>query len=243
MLYFAQYIVTWVDEDARSARCSQQLDDEAEGRGGRGGKALAELEDIAARDIDRQHGRARTRALEQLKAEREEQRTDRTTELVERSRAAEAAMPQLGSKAAAATRSSSATRSSCSAGDKADKAAADRLKKSASAEIERVNTGIQEQEAAEEASVAPADRRPEAPDATPQLEAERERLRTRPRASRRRSASAKDEITKLAARDDAPRSHRPRRLDFRELDRKYGAGIRGGPACSGPAWAPRPSAS
>ena len=34
VLYFAQYIVTDVDEDARAARCSQQLEEEAEGRGG-----------------------------------------------------------------------------------------------------------------------------------------------------------------------------------------------------------------
>ena len=46
VLYFALYIVTWVDEDAR-ARLLQQLEEEAEGRGGRGGKALADLEDTA----------------------------------------------------------------------------------------------------------------------------------------------------------------------------------------------------
>ena len=40
------YLVTWVDEDAR-ARLLQQLDEEAEGRG-KGGKALADLEDHAA---------------------------------------------------------------------------------------------------------------------------------------------------------------------------------------------------
>src|SRR6187455_2116233 len=44
ILYFALYIVTHVDEDAR-ARLLAQLEEEAEGRGGRGGKALADLED------------------------------------------------------------------------------------------------------------------------------------------------------------------------------------------------------
>ena len=38
ILYFALYIVTWVDEDARQ-RLLQQLDEEAEGRGGRAGVA------------------------------------------------------------------------------------------------------------------------------------------------------------------------------------------------------------
>ena len=44
VLYFAKYIVTWVDEEARG-RLLAQLEAEAEGRGGRGGAALAELED------------------------------------------------------------------------------------------------------------------------------------------------------------------------------------------------------
>jgi DNA-directed RNA polymerase subunit beta' len=44
ILYFALYIVTWVDEDARK-RALQQLEEEAEGRGGRAGRALVELED------------------------------------------------------------------------------------------------------------------------------------------------------------------------------------------------------
>ena len=50
VLYFAQYIVTWVDEDAR-ARLLQQLEEEAEGRGGKGGKALADLEDQLRADM------------------------------------------------------------------------------------------------------------------------------------------------------------------------------------------------
>ena len=44
ILYFALYIVTRVDEDARQ-RMLRQLEEEAEGRGGKGGRALAELED------------------------------------------------------------------------------------------------------------------------------------------------------------------------------------------------------
>ena len=44
ILYFALYIVTHVDEEARK-RALAALEDEAEGRGGKGGKALGELED------------------------------------------------------------------------------------------------------------------------------------------------------------------------------------------------------
>ena len=49
----------------------------------------------------------------------------------------------------------------------------------------------------------------------------------RPKVSRRRSASAKDEITRLQAGDLLSETS----LDgwnFRDLDRKYGSGIRGG---------------
>jgi DNA-directed RNA polymerase subunit beta' len=44
ILYFALYIVTHIDEDARK-RALAALEDEAEGRGGKGGKALGDLED------------------------------------------------------------------------------------------------------------------------------------------------------------------------------------------------------
>ena len=53
ILYFALYIVTHVDEDARVAPC-QQLEEEAEGRGGKAGKQLAELEDELRADFNRQ---------------------------------------------------------------------------------------------------------------------------------------------------------------------------------------------
>ena len=80
ILYFALYIVTWVDEDAR-ARLLQQLDEEAEGRGGRGGKALADLEDSLRADLHRQQDELNA-GLKQLKAEREEERAQRTADLV-----------------------------------------------------------------------------------------------------------------------------------------------------------------
>ena len=52
ILYFALYIVTHVDEDARK-RALPQLEDEAEGRGGKAGKQLAELEDELRADLNR----------------------------------------------------------------------------------------------------------------------------------------------------------------------------------------------
>ena len=57
ILYFALYIVSHVDEEAR-ARALRQLDEEAEGRGGKGGRALAEREDELRADVPPREGRA-----------------------------------------------------------------------------------------------------------------------------------------------------------------------------------------
>ena len=76
ILYFALYIVTWVDEDAR-ARLLAQLDDESEGRGGRAGKDLSDLEDQLRADLNRTTDEGNA-ALAQFKSDREEERTTRT---------------------------------------------------------------------------------------------------------------------------------------------------------------------
>ena len=80
ILYFALYITTWVDEDAR-ARLLQQLDEEAEGRGGRAGSGLSELEDKLRADLNRDTDELND-TLKAFKAEREEERSGRTAELV-----------------------------------------------------------------------------------------------------------------------------------------------------------------
>src|SRR4026208_282246 len=50
--YFALSIVTHVDDEARK-RALAQLDEEAEGRGGQGGKSLAEMEDGLRAEFNR----------------------------------------------------------------------------------------------------------------------------------------------------------------------------------------------
>src|SRR5687768_7930253 len=176
ILYFALYIVTWVDEDAR-ARMLQQLDEEAEGRGGRGGKALSELEDQLRSDFNRASDELRD-GLARFKSEREEERAQRTADLVEAQQATEAAIKALGKDEAAEPAVFDPTGEVIvAAGDASDKSAQSRLKKAATDEIERVNTEIQEREALEEESV-----RRQIEDLRLQLdaslEAERERLRT-----------------------------------------------------------------
>ena len=96
VLYFAKYIVTWVDEDAR-AKLLQQLDDEAAGRGGRGGQALAELEDRLSADINKLSDELNAE-LERFKKEREQERETRTAQLVEAQQATEARLKALGSQ-------------------------------------------------------------------------------------------------------------------------------------------------
>src|SRR3989442_4709290 len=80
ILYFALYIVTHVDEDARK-RALQQLEDEAEGRGGKAGKALNELEDELRADAHRTRDEL-TASLASTKADLESQRTARTEDVV-----------------------------------------------------------------------------------------------------------------------------------------------------------------
>ena len=101
VLYFALYIVTWVDEDARG-RLLQQLEEEAEGRGGRSGKALADLEDTLRSDLHRRSDELND-GFRRFKAESEERRSARTSQLVEEQQAAEAAITALGSGAATET--------------------------------------------------------------------------------------------------------------------------------------------
>src|SRR5687767_1471380 len=146
ILYFALYITTWVDEDARQ-RLLQQLDEEAEGRGGQGGKQLTEMEDSLRADLHRTTDELNT-SLKAFKAEREEERSALTTTLVEAQQAADEQMKALAKAAAEEPIVFVPTGEVIvGAGDKADKAAFTRLNKAAAAEIERINQEIQQREA------------------------------------------------------------------------------------------------
>ncbi|MDL2334586.1 MAG: DNA-directed RNA polymerase subunit beta' [Chloroflexota bacterium] len=225
ILYFALYIVTWVDEDAR-ARLLAQLDDEAEGRGGQGGKALAEMEESLRADLHRTTDELNT-TLKTFKQEREEERSARTAELVEKQQATESAMKDLGKAAADEPIVFEPTGEVIvAAGDKADKPAFTRLNKVAAAEVERVNDEIKAREQAEDDNVKRQleDARLTL-DAT--LETERERLKGEAEGTKDDVRKARDEINRIQPGVMLPESS----LDgfsFRELDRKYGTGVRGG---------------
>ncbi len=224
ILYFALYIATWVDEDARQ-RALRQLEEEAEGRGGKGGRALADLED----ELRSENHRRRDELNEALRARREEletQRATRTAELVEAQQRSEEAITALDGKAAQPLVFEPTGEVIVGAGEAADKAARGRLQKAAKDEIERVNTEIQAIEAEEEARVSREIEDLELQrDAT--LEAERERLRQEADGTREEVRRAREEIERLQAGVMLPETS----LDgwnFRDLDRKYGSGMRTG---------------
>jgi len=225
VLYFALYIVTWVDEDAR-ARLLAQLDEEAEGRGGRGGKALADLEDELRSDFNRRSDEL-NEGLATLKRELEEQRAARTAELVERQQATEAALKDAGKDAVAEPIVFEPTGEVlAAAGETVDKSAQAKLKKAAADEIERVNQEIQGREELEEQNV-----RRQIEDLRLQmeasLEAEQERLKGEAEGAKEEIRRARDEIQKLQPGMLLPEIS----LDgwnLRDLDRKYGTGVRGG---------------
>src|SRR5688500_3225934 len=152
ILYFALYIVTWVDEDARQ-RLLQQLDEEAEGRGGRAGKGLSELEDRLRADLNRDTDELNS-GLATFKAEREEERSGRTAELVAAQQETKAKIEALGTGAAEEPIVFEPTGEILvAAGDKGGKTAVTALNKAAAAEIERVNTEIQLKESTQEDDV------------------------------------------------------------------------------------------
>jgi DNA-directed RNA polymerase subunit beta' len=230
ILYFALYITTWVDEDARQ-RALRQLEEEAEGRGGKGGKALNELEDQLRADLNRTTDELNA-ALAETRTALEAERTQRTQDLVVASQEAEAAIKALGTGAAVAPVVFAPTGEVVVAeGATGGKDAQTRLKKLAADEIERVNAELQDREAREEAATRQRidDARLEA-DA--RVEAERERLKGEAEGLREEIRKARDEIERLQPMQLLPETS----LDgtnFRDLDRKYGSGVRGGPRIFG----------
>jgi DNA-directed RNA polymerase subunit beta' len=220
ILYFALYIVTHVDEEARK-RALATLDDEADGKGGKGGRALSEMEDELKSRFHRQKDELNA-ALAATKAELEEQRTARTEEIVVAAQQVEKLLADLGKDAATEAIAFPITGEVVvAAGGSAGKEATASLRKIVAAETERVTAEIKQREADEERSVAQKTTDLQlANDA--ELETERERLR-------RDADGAKDEIRKQ--RDEIESIKNLMTLsenDFRYLDERYGSGSRSG---------------
>ena len=227
VLYFARYIVTSVDEDAR-ARLLQQLADEADGRGGRGGQALAEFEDRETAEFNK-FSDTENAELEQS-ARRHESRSARRAprSWSRHSRPPRPLLKALGSNAAEdAIVFEETGEVLVAAGEKATKASSAHLRKLTAELVERINDDIKAKEAQEEAAV-----KERIEDARLQLsagiEAEQERLKGEAEGLKEEIRKAKDEITKIKAGDLLPEISMDG-WNFRDLDRKYGSGVRGGP--------------
>src|SRR5439155_431500 len=225
ILYFALYIVTRVDEDARQ-RALAQLDAESEGRGGKASVALDELEDQLRAEFHRQKDELNAELTTQ-KAALEEQRATRTEEIVGAGQATEAATKALGTGAAEEPIVFQTTGEVVvPAGEKGGKDAVGRLRAMVQAEVERVNTELQDREKLEEEAVGQKlvdlelviDAR---------LEEERARLRGEAEGLRDEIRRAREEIEKL----NPLMTLYEATLDgwnFRDLDAKYGSGARAG---------------
>ncbi len=225
ILYFALYVVSHVDEDAR-ARALRQLDDEAEGRGGKTGKAIAEREDELRAAFHRTKDELNT-ALAGTKVELDRQRSEATLGVAEAAQAVEAELAALGTGSADSTVAFAPTGEVVlAAGDKAGKAAATQLRKIAAAYTQQLEVDFQQrvrdETAATAARIADAELQIDA-----ELEVEREQRRHDADGLKDEIRKTRDEIEKLQPMMILPETS----LDgwnFRDLDAKYGSGARGG---------------
>src|SRR3982750_4374968 len=220
ILYFALYIVTHVDEEARE-RALLALEDEAAGRGGKAGEQLAELEDRLRADVNRTKDELNT-ALATTKADLENQRTIRTEEVVTAAQAVEAQLAALKTGEAEDTIVFAPTGEVVvAAGAKGGKEATAALRKIVSAETERVTAELQQREKDEERAVEQkiADLSAGVDET---LRGEREQLSGGAQA-------AKDEVKKLR---DEIEGRKPMQtlgeMELRGLEERHGSGARGG---------------
>src|SRR4051812_34476476 len=220
ILYFALYIVTHVDEEARK-RALLALEDEAQGRGGKAGEQLAELEDQLRADVNRKKDEL-NEALASTKADLEQQRTIRTEEVVTAAQAVEAQLKELKAGEAADTIVFAPTGEVVvAAGSKGGKEATAALRKIVSAETERVNAELQQREKDEERAVEQkiADL---VAGVDETLRNEREQLSGQ-------AQGAKDEIRKVREEIESLKPMQTLgELELRGLEERHGTGARAG---------------
>src|SRR6187397_1473822 len=220
ILYFALYIVTDVDEDARK-RALAALEEEAEGRGGKAGQALAAREDELRAEVNKTKDELNAE-LARTKAELEAQRSSRTEEIAALAQVTQAALAELKSGVAAETIAFEPTGEVVvAAGDKGGKEATARLRKIVSEYTEQVNADLQQREADEARAVDQkiADLAAGVEEA---LQHERESVQEQ-------AQGTKDELRKLR---DELESLKPMQTlgenEFRVLDEIHGASAKSG---------------
>ncbi len=220
ILYFALYIVTHIDEDARR-RALAAIDEEMEGRGGRAGKELQELEDRLRADILR-HSDELNVALAATRAQLEELRSSRIADIAEKAQAVEAQLTELGGGVAAATIAFEPTGEVIvAAGEKGGKAATAKLRKVVKDETERIDAEITDREAAEQRATIQKIGDLEA-SAEETLAAEREKNAHEAEGQKDELRRVRDQLEKLQPMQTLLES------EMRDLDARFGAGTRGG---------------
>ncbi len=220
ILYFALYIVTHVDEDARR-RALAAIEEEAEGRGGKAGQRLTELEDELRTAMNRSKDEL-TAELARTKADLESQRTSRTEEIAAAAQETAARLAEHKTGVAEETIAFTPTGEVVvAAGEKGGKEATARLRKIVGEYTEQVNAALQQRSADEERAVEQKieDLKAAMADA---LSHEREQLHEQ-------AQGTKDELRKLR---DELESLKPMQTlgetEFRNLDERYGAGAKAG---------------
>ena len=220
ILYFALYIVTHVDEEARK-RALAAIEEEAEGRGGKGGEHLAGLEDSLRSELNRQSDELNAE-LATTKADLEAQRAARTEEIAAAAQGTQALLAELKTGEAADSIVFAPTGEVIvAAGDKGGKEATARLRKVVSEYTEQVNADLQQREADEARAVE---------DKIAVIKAAMDDTIANERpVLAEQAAGLKDELKKLR---DELEGLKPMQtigeLEYRNLDERYGAGAKGG---------------
>ena len=220
ILYFALYIVTHVDEEAR-ARALKALDEQAEGRGGAGGERLAEFEANLKAQIRRQSDELKA-SLATTKGEVEARLNADIESVAAAAKAIEAQLTALGSGTAEASIAFPQTGEIVvAADDKAGKEALGRLRKIAAAETERLSAEsaqrITDEERGTEQKLQDLDA-----SYAEAVEAERHKAKEEAQGLKDEIRRTRDEIENLKPHQTIGE------MEFRALDEKYGSGARTG---------------
>jgi len=220
ILYFALYIVTHVDDEARQ-RALKALDEQAQGRGGAGGERLTELESTLKADIKRQSDELRA-TLAVAKAEIEAARNRDTDEATARAQDVQAALAALGTGTAEETIAFVPTGEVVvAAGDKGGKAATAALRKIVAAETDRISEAAGQRAADEERGTEQKVQDLQA-SMEETLQAEREKLSLE-------AVGQKEELRQARAEIEALKPLMTiGEMEFRQLDEKYGSGAKTG---------------
>src|SRR3954466_84125 len=220
ILYFALYIVTHVDEDARK-RALALIEEEAEGRGGEAKEGLAALEDRLRADFNRQKDEL-NQELAATRATLETRRASETEAIAAAAKDADTALAAIKSGEAEDTIAFAPTGEVVvAAGEKGGKEATAKLRKIASGASERIDSDLKQRGADEARAVEQK---------IADLEAAMQDTLQHERSGLAEQAQGrKDELRKLR---DELESLKPMQtigeIEFRNLDERYGSGAKGG---------------